>query len=233
MTRIHPFIAITNESSVINDADMPLVLGALRHQVIYDFAPAWGVSATLEAGEKSATLSPTKWGIVIADDSDQAGALGYHETTSAGMPQGFVFARTDKEDGLSWTVTLSHELLEMLGDPYANLTAQLNNSELVAYETADAVEADDDGYDIGGIQLSNFVLPRWFEPGVDGPYDYRHLLDAPLTLRPGGYIAVAKATSRGLEWSQVTHGVPRHDHSHRFARRVAQSRALAGRIRLA
>ena len=54
------------------------------------------------------------------DDSDQAGALGYHDLTSAGLPMGKVFARTDLQNNLSWTVTVSHELLEILGDPMIN-----------------------------------------------------------------------------------------------------------------
>jgi len=50
---------------------------------------------------------------VILDDSDQAGALGYHDLTSDGLPIGKVFAASDLKAGTSWTVTASHELLEM------------------------------------------------------------------------------------------------------------------------
>jgi hypothetical protein len=46
-----------------------------------------------------------------------------HDTTPDGLPLGKVFAGTDKAFGTQWTVTASHELLEMLGDPAINLTA--------------------------------------------------------------------------------------------------------------
>jgi hypothetical protein len=39
-----------------------------------------------------------------------------------GFPIGKVFAASDLKAGTSWTVTASHELLEMLGDPNINLT---------------------------------------------------------------------------------------------------------------
>ena len=59
----------------------------------------------------------------MTDNPDQAGALGYHEITSQGTPLGKVFAKLDLQSGASWTVTLSHELLEMLADPWINWCA--------------------------------------------------------------------------------------------------------------
>ena len=76
--------------------------------------PIWGVDADLvfvPLGEK-----PPKgdWWVVILDDSDEGGALGYHDVTDEGLPLGKVFAGTDILYGISWTVTASHEILEML-----------------------------------------------------------------------------------------------------------------------
>jgi len=42
---------------------------------------------------------------------------GHHDLTPDGLPVGKSFAGTDKHFGHSWTVTASHELLEMLADP--------------------------------------------------------------------------------------------------------------------
>jgi hypothetical protein len=153
----------------------------LAKQVINDFGPAWGISAHVVFVPKGKKPAAGTWQLVILDDSDQAGALGYHDLTKEGLPLGKVFARTDLVNKLSWSVTISHELLEMLGDPDINLTAfdQSSNTAgmLYAYEACDACEADEYGYQIDGIQA--------------------------LDILPGGYIGVFDVT-RGSGWQQKT-----------------------------
>jgi len=68
---------------------------------------------------------------------------------------------------------LSHELLEMLADPWINWCATGNDSKIYALEVCDAVEADDLGYDIDGVRVSDFVTPAWFEPHVRGPVGFQ------------------------------------------------------------
>jgi hypothetical protein len=131
--------------------------------------------------------------LVILDTSDQAGALGYHDTTPDGRPYGKVFLEpiltnggSFKTGSLSLSVTLSHEALEMAGDPYANWWADGPNQEH-ALELCDPVEGD--SYDIDGVSVSNFVGPRWFSNGP-GPYDKMGTLTAPWTMSAGGYMIV-------------------------------------------
>ena len=80
---------------------------------------------------------------------------------------GKVFAGTDLKYGYTWSVTASHELLEMLADPNINLTVLVQSSDtagkLYAYEVCDTCEADENGYEIDGVLLSDFVFPSWFE----------------------------------------------------------------------
>ena len=78
---------------------------------------------------KASCSLPDGGQIIITDNPDQAGALGYHELTSAGAPLGKVFAKLDLDSGTSWTVTLSHELLEMLADPWINWCAMGSDSK--------------------------------------------------------------------------------------------------------
>ena len=121
MTKLVPVeIAIINESTVLTDAQVAPAVVAIQTQVSRDFAPIYGKTARLLFFNKSATIPPEMWQIAILDDSDQAGALGYHDITVSGQPLGKVFAKTTQTDGLSWTVTLSHEALEMLQDPWIN-----------------------------------------------------------------------------------------------------------------
>ncbi len=187
-------VAIVNESTVLTDAEVLTALPALQKQVSSDFAPVWGTDATLTFVPKGQKPDPAAWQLVMLDNADQAGALGYHDLTSAGLPLGKVFAGTDKTYGYNWTVTTSHELLEVLGDPDVNLVVftqdSAGNVAAYAYEACDACEADVYGYVVDGITVSDFVYPAWFTAGQPGPYDKAGKLTSPLQLLPGGYIGV-------------------------------------------
>jgi len=204
-------VAVINESTAVTDADMPAVVAALQKQVSSEFAAAWGIDAALHWIPKEIQPNQAFWQLVILDDSDQADALGYHETTAAGLPLGKVFARTTIQSGGSWTVTASHELLEMLADPEINLTVFVQDGEttgkLYMYEVCDAVE--EVIYDIDGVPVSDFVLPSYFQPGTPGatpapPFDHLGQLAKPLpALLEGGYIGVFDV-GQGGPWTQLT-----------------------------
>jgi hypothetical protein len=119
-----PVIAITNASTCLTDSQVEAAIPALQHQVSLDFNAYWDLDCQLSFLPEGEALTPGWWQISVTDDPDQAGALGYHEMTSRGTPLGKVFARLDPQSGASWTVTLSHELLEMLADPWINWCAQ-------------------------------------------------------------------------------------------------------------
>jgi len=149
---------------------------------------------------------------VLLDDSDQANALGYHDLTTEGLPIGKVFAASDLKAGTSWTVTASHELLEMLGDPNINLTVFVENNNtagiLYAYEVCDACEDDSLGYQIDNVLLSDFVYPSWFESfRSEGStqFDRMNKIQNPFQLLVNGYIGVFHVAS-GSGWQQQTAG---------------------------
>ena len=183
-------IAIVNESSILSDAQVAAATKALNHQLGYDYNPHWGTNAHCYFYPNGTTVPGSAWVLAILDDTDQAGALGYHDVTATGLPLGKVFAKTDQHYGLSWTVTASHEILEMVGDPECVRAAQTAATTFVAWEMCDPCEADQYGYTINGVQVSDFVLPAYFSPGEPGPYDFCGHIPAPLTLLPGGYQAV-------------------------------------------
>ena len=203
-------ISIINESTVLTDNDITPVISALQKQVTNDFRPVWGVDAELTMVSKNTPPIPGSWWLVILDDSDQAGALGYHDLTSEGMPLGKVFAASDLKAGTSWTVTASHELLEMLADPNINLTVFVQNANtsgtLFAYEVCDACEDDSNGYKIDNVLLSDFVYPSWFEDfrtTGSTQFDHGNQIQNPLQLLPNGYIGIFNVDS-GSGWQQLT-----------------------------
>jgi hypothetical protein len=201
---------VINASTVVTDDEVRPVVDALQKQVANDFFPAWGVNAQLTFVPTGNTPVAGTWWLSILDDSDQAGALGYHDITPDGLPLGKVFAATDLKYGTQWSVTASHELLEMLGDPNINLTVFVQNDQstgiLYAYEVCDACEADNAGYQIGNVQVSDFVFPSWFESfrtTGSTQFDQTKKIQNPLELLAGGYIGVFDVNS-GSGWQQQT-----------------------------
>jgi len=204
-------IAVINEYPDLTHQEIEKVVKALNIQAQQHFGPVWGVDAVLTFYPKSVSPPPDAWQLIILDSSDQAGALGYHDLTKTGLPLGKVFAGTDKKYGSAWSVTASHELLEMLGDPDINLCALVQThgtaGTLYAYEVCDACETDEYGYTIGvdgsEVLVSDFVYPSWFEtfhvPGTQ--YDYLKKISQPFQLLPGGYISVF-AINSGTGWTQ-------------------------------
>ncbi|MGA8532542.1 MAG: hypothetical protein WB615_00375 [Candidatus Tumulicola sp.] len=203
-------IAIINASTVLKDAEVQAIVPALQKQVVNDFAPVYGMSATLAFFSQSTTPPAGSWWITVLDNSDQAGALGYHDLTNEGLPLAKVFAAGDIQNKASWSVTVSHELLEMLADPDIALTAfaqtDATTGTLYAYEVCDACEDDQYGYQIDGISVSDFVYPAWFESfrkPSSTQFDRQQHITSPLQLLGSGYIGVFSITG-GSGWTQKT-----------------------------
>jgi hypothetical protein len=195
-----PVIGITNQSTVLTDYQVQAAIPALQKQITDDFRAYWDIDATLTMMLPNEALPNGWWQLVLTDNPDVAGALGYHEMTSGGTPIGKIFAKLDIENGQSWTVTASHELLEMLADPWINYIAVGGDGKLYALEVADAVEADELGYQIDGVLVSDFVTPSWFEPTEADRFDFKQHLTQPFQLAPGGYISILDPKHG---WTQV------------------------------
>jgi len=195
-----PVIAITNASTWVTDSQVEAAIPALQQQVSLDFKAHWDLDSQLTFLPRSEALPDGWWQISVIDNPDQAGALGYHEMTSSGTPLGKVFAALDIQSGSSWTVTLSHELLEMLADPWINWCAQGSDGKVYALEVCDPVEADGLGYEIGGVLVSDFITPAWFEPTQSDRVDFKGRISKALQIAPGGYIS---ALNSGGRWTQI------------------------------
>lgn len=193
------YVDVLNKSTVVDGATIATYCAAIQKQVRNDYAPIWLGGYDIHVALKTAPVASTHTSrhitVAVLDDSDQAGALGYHDTDEHGNPLGKVFAKTDQRYGLAVSVTMSHEILEILGDPFTLDGIQTSPSVWAAREVGDPCEADEFGYTIDGVLVSDFVLPSYFVRGSAGPYDFRNHLKAPMTLLRGGYISL---------WSQST-----------------------------
>ncbi len=167
-------ISVVNHSEY-TDTYVQEVLRAINRQIAEDFAPYWHRSGELRlegaVGRQPNPKKPEELRgdaiLYLWDKVDQqADALGFHDLNFRGIAFSIVFTQLSEQLGEDWTVTLSHEALELIMDPEANLLVQGPHPEtpdrLVYhwYEMCDAVQAQT--YFIDEIEVSNFVLPLYF-----------------------------------------------------------------------
>jgi hypothetical protein len=204
MTRI----AIINESTVVPDADLAAALMGFQDQIAEDVSPAWNVSAGLYIA-KPREAAPDDWQMALLDDSDQAGALGYHDLTGSGQPLGKVFAKTDLQYNCDWHVTMSHELIEIIVDPtISRLATSPDGTRQYAVEPGDPVEDDQFSYVKSSIKVSNFALPPWYGLPGGTNYDFLAKVAAPFQIISGGYAAYLDMASG--QWQQDMLGMATH-----------------------
>lgn len=218
MTTTKTKIAVINESTLISDAKVESYLKAFETQWNRDLSPAWDIAkADFVFVTKQSQAPKDAWWLVWLDNSDQADALAYHDLTDQGAPLSKVFVKTIEAEKASVTVAATHELCEMAIDPTINLAAQDARGLFWAYESADPVEADEFGYEIDGVLVTDFVLPSWFDfKGSTGPYDFkRHCTDAFQILRKGyaqrfdpqhGWVQINASITHGARALTPSHG---------------------------
>ena len=197
-----PTIAVINETTVCDDKWLKDMMDAVQIQVARDWAPIWNLPADLVYVPKGQTPPVGAWWMAVLDTADQAGALGYHDTADDGSPLGKVFAKTTLDYGELVSVTLSHEVLEMLADPEITRTVSYDG-KVWMYEVCDACEDDTLGYPIGDVQVSDFVTPEYFlQSGSPSKFDFMgHVTGSLPFLCPGGYLAYQDASGN---WNQIT-----------------------------
>jgi hypothetical protein len=203
-------VALVDESGLVDMATLAEVAGALNEQVQADYLPVWKQTpATVGAYP---TVPAHTWAIRLKKDIDAPGALGYHADDSV---QPYALVDVDAGD---WTVTASHELLEMLADPWGNRLhgARLprgvesryvqfglkHDSSRVQYllEVCDPCEATT--YEVGGVPVSDFLLHSWYRttPDPRPAYSSRGGCVNPREVADGGYVSFMTPDS---VWWQV------------------------------
>lgn len=198
-----PTIYVWNSSTVVSDEILQDCLPVWQRAIDEDFAPAWNAPADLVFSEEE---PPTgEWQIEVTDNADVWGALAYHGVYEP-APFARVFVQTAVEYGFNWEVSLTHELWEMLADPYINRTIMVRPGVFYALEVADPVEDDSLAYwrlSPAGrpVAISDFVYESWFRPvfGVK-PYDFAGYVTRPLQVLKGGYIPVWRGRGK---WTTI------------------------------
>jgi hypothetical protein len=187
-----PTIAVINESTDTTDADLALWVNAIQQQLLQDVAPFWreAADANLILVPRGHQAPPDAWQVVLLDNADVAGDLGYHELTPFSLPLSKVFTAVTRQDGQTVSRVMSHEIIEMIVDPFL-ARRQVIGAETYLVEAGDPVHLDKLGYLKLGVLVSNFVTPDYYRYTSGDRYDMRALLTGPCpTLTSGGAVCV-------------------------------------------
>jgi hypothetical protein len=191
-TAIPVHVALVDATGTIDAAQLAEVAGALNEQVQADVAPVWKVAASVGAYPKPPAGT---WRVELKPGTGDEEAAGYH-ADEHGQP----YAIVGLDDG-NWTVTASHELIEMLVDPFGSRLhtaialpgwAEAKASSRVRYLMEPGDPCEDTSYQVGGVPLSDFVLPSYYRTPASeakGKYSHTGAVTKPLEILEGGYIS--------------------------------------------
>ena len=200
-------LTIANVSATITDAELQAAVAAIGKQVTENFQPEWRIGAALKSvaiplkGKKAPVQKDADAVIYVGDSSEDpttgvSNALGYHSANNKKIPYGFIYLDICKQAGEVWTCTLSHEVLELLGDPDAAMTVTgpaPKGKGTVYYDLEVCDPTQGDSYSIDNVVVSNFVGKKYF--GLSGGTGNTNFLKLPLKafgVRPGGYLQYEK-----------------------------------------
>jgi hypothetical protein len=202
-------ISVVNRTNgKVTDEQLQPVIRAINRQIAQDFQPYWSFGAVLRldgspGGKPDEQAVPDMRGdaiLYLLDQVPKDNILGFHDRNNRGIPYGFVFLDISAKLDEDWTVTLSHEALELIADPETNLLVagphpeQPNRDVFFWYEMCDAVQTET--YKIDDVNVSNFLLPLYFTGSgeANGRTDFLSRPDAngqtlkAYGVKPGGYI---------------------------------------------
>jgi hypothetical protein len=182
-------IALISHSSRLSDAELAAGTAAIQTQLASHFCPSWAVTATINWFP---SYCPAGYTPIYIQDSigAPAGYTGFH-TSSQGYPYALV------EYGPTWTITVSHECMEMIVDPdgmqVVSAPMLSDNAAMVRYlkEVCDPCQAADCAYWIGQFLVSDFCLPAYFDATSPegGQYSWNKKLSAPWQILDGGTLS--------------------------------------------
>jgi hypothetical protein len=189
---------------------------ALNLQVTRDLPQFWPMSATVMYLPNPKKIPAGVWPVQLVKTlpPDEG---GFH---SDKHKQPFAKVIATKDDP-SWTVDASHEILEMLVDPYGNRMQSSVAIEIVGgkiqdgtgqfgylVEACDPCEANNYAYTINGIAVSDFITPHFYDPMVTAGtrYSFTGSINAPRQILPGGYISWVNTALD--EWQQLMYVDP-------------------------
>ena len=199
-----PFhVALVSRTRRLDFGELMIVSAALQKQVLRDFLPAWGIVATVDAFERLEDAPTDYWQVTVEDFNGTGGFAGVHAAVNF-QP----FARVAFSN--VWSLTASHEVLEMLADPFRSTlragASEEDPNRRVQYllEICDPCQDPACGYTVDGVLVSDFVTPEYFEPvSVAGVrYSFAGTVTRPHDVADGGYLTWLDPATNA--WTQLS-----------------------------
>jgi hypothetical protein len=214
-------VAIVSLTSDVPTRDLMRASAAVQKQITRDLMPFWGLPATVDAFEDLASVPSdyrpvvlfgdpgeiegkldfavgAEYAAQLIDDFERDRLTGLHLNAFTRQP----FALVEVTE--SWSVTLSHEIIEMIIDPYGNrLVAAMHPVDprqrvKFLLEVCDPCQAM--WYPVNGVPVSDFYTPRYFDPVWAGAsrYSFTGAIEHPLQILDGGYLSWIDPGDSGL-----------------------------------
>ena len=183
-------VALVSEIREISASELTSVAAALQKQVTRDFSPIWGVPSTVDAFTRLEDVPIGYWPIIVSKNIHDPGAAGVH-LDKHGQPFALV------QYSQSWSLTVSHECLDMLVDPCGNrvIAGQSPKSDQgrveFLVEACDPCEGSGYAYTSNGVLVSDFITPHFFDPVVSAGirYSFTGAIQSPREVLSGGYLS--------------------------------------------
>jgi len=181
------YIALVSETKAVGIDELAVVAAALQKQVTRDFGPIWGVDANVAAYPRLEDVPLDYWPVIVKDDLERPEAAGYHED-EMGEPMALVRLTDD------WSITASHEMLEMLADPWGRHMvagpSPRRSHDRVKFLVEVCDPCSDAKYTVNGVAVADFYTPRFFDPVVAPGvrYSFTGAITEPRQVLQGGYL---------------------------------------------
>ena len=191
-------VALVAVTPSLTASEVTRIAAALQRQIARDLIRYWELEATISAFVQLNEVPPGYWPIIVRDDIDNE-AAGVH-CDNSGQPMALVTFDND------WSITASHEMLEMLVDPFGNRMVAGQSVKpdqgRVEYLVEVADPVGDSWYWIDDVKVCDFITPRFFDPiGSAGvQYCSTGALKNPRELLANGYLTWQDPV--GGEWWQ-------------------------------
>jgi uncharacterized protein YbaR (Trm112 family) len=167
------------------------VCAALQKQITEHVGPVWNVDATIRRVPSPGTSAGGHMTIVVLPDILAPGLAGFHAEQGG---SGYSAVRY----GGDWSITASHECLEMLCNPHRNEfmpgPSPMGQGEVeFLKEVCDPCQNHAHAYPIsdegGDILVSDFCLPAYYDANsTETRFSHTGRLTAPLQVSEGSYL---------------------------------------------
>jgi hypothetical protein len=198
-------LALVSQVPDVELADLSRVAAAVQKQIIRDFGPIWNIEAGITAFGGVEDVPVDYW-IVCLCYSVPSGNGGHRDCD--GRPAAFVEWTDD------WSLSASHEVLEMLVDPWGkrlvagpSIKPDQGRVEYLV-EVSDPCQSLEFAYTINGEVVSDFYTPRYFDPVISSGvrYSYSGKVTEPRQVLKGGYLSWFDSVGRRWWQSQWYQG---------------------------